>query len=328
LLDPEAAMSNVTGEDPTGLPTVKRWRRFGIDRLYVNTADGCAIGWLDLETGERVIQLPAHVELFERAVAEWLSTRGETSSAAVARSDSSTDEGVLLDGRQPSSPREDLEPDATALDEPPSDDSEPWFDLAQNLPGQSVKTQAIARQREQPVLTWFARALGVHTDERAWRMGEKGEKLVANELAQLGNDWRVLHSIPIGSKGSDLDHLVIGPGGVFSLNTKHHLGASIWVAGNVFMVNGQRTNYLRNSRHESQRVAKILSTACKMPVSARGVLVVVNANSFVIKEPPEGVDVVYRRQLRRWLQEQDLVLEQASIEKIFEVARRSSTWAT
>jgi ABC-type Na+ transport system ATPase subunit NatA len=65
-----------------------------------------------------------------------------------------------------------------------------------------------------------------------------------------------------------------------------------------------------------------------MPVSARGVLVVVNANSFVIKEPPEGVDVLYRRQLRRWLQEQDLVLKQASIEKIFDVARRSSTWAT
>jgi hypothetical protein len=28
--------------------------------------------------------------------------------------------------------------------------------------------------------------------------------------------------------------------GVFSLNTKHHKKAAIWVAGNVFMVNGQR----------------------------------------------------------------------------------------
>jgi hypothetical protein len=56
-----------------------------------------------------------------------------------------------------------------------------------------------------------------------------------------------LHSIPIGNKGSDLDHLVIGPGGVFSLNAKHHLNASICIAGSVFTVNGQRTNYLRNS---------------------------------------------------------------------------------
>jgi hypothetical protein len=326
--NPEAAMSNAIGEESPGRPSVNRWRRFGKDLLYVNEADGHAIGWLDLKTGARVIKVPTHAELFQRAVTEWLSAHPEMSSAVMPRLDNSTGEGPPQNSRQLSSLRADVEAHRSAVANSPCDDSEPWFDLTKNLPGQSVRTQAIARQREQPVMTWVARALGVHTDERAWRMGEKGEEFVAYELAQLGDHWRVLHSIPIGDQGSDLDHLAIGPGGVFSLNTKHHFDASIWVAGNVFMVNGQRTNYLRNSRHEAQRVGKILSAACKMPVRVRGVVVVVNAGSLTIKEQPEGVDVVYRLQLRRWLQEQDLVLEQASVARIFAIARRSSTWVT
>jgi hypothetical protein len=64
---------------------------------------------------------------------------------------------------------------------------------------------------------------------------------VARELSRLERQEptrRVVHSVPIGRKDADLDHLVIGRPGVFCLNAKHHPGAAIWVAGNTFMVNG------------------------------------------------------------------------------------------
>ena len=42
------------------------------------------------------------------------------------------------------------------------------------------------------------------------------------ELNRLGrHGWRVLHSIRLANR-VDIDHLPIGPGGVFSINTKHH----------------------------------------------------------------------------------------------------------
>jgi hypothetical protein len=47
--------------------------------------------------------------------------------------------------------------------------------------------------------------------------------LVAGQLDKLMRRdprWRCRHSIPVGSNGADIDHLVIGPGGVFTLNTK------------------------------------------------------------------------------------------------------------
>jgi hypothetical protein len=86
--------------------------------------------------------------------------------------------------------------------------------------------------------------------------------------------------------------------------------------------------YLRNSRQEAQRVGKLLSTACGIPIEAKGLIVVVNADSFTIREQPVGVDVLYRRQLRRWLEKQPVMLEPTAVERIFEVARRSATWAT
>jgi hypothetical protein len=46
-------MSNTIDEDPTAPVSGKRWRRFAMDRLYVNECHGPTIGWLDLKTGER-----------------------------------------------------------------------------------------------------------------------------------------------------------------------------------------------------------------------------------------------------------------------------------
>jgi hypothetical protein len=72
LVELGGAMSNEIDGDPAGHALVKRWRRFGLDRLYVNEGDGRAIGWFDLRTGERVIESPVLAQLFERTIEEWM----------------------------------------------------------------------------------------------------------------------------------------------------------------------------------------------------------------------------------------------------------------
>jgi hypothetical protein len=77
--------------------------------------------------------------------------------------------------------------------------------------------------------------------------------------------------------GECIDHLVIGPPGVFTLNAKNHPGAKIWIGGDTFMVNGRRQPYFCNSRFEAQRAATLLSTATGVPVVAVGVIVPLGA---------------------------------------------------
>ena len=88
-----------------------------------------------------------------------------------------------------------------------------------------AREQAIALKHAAPVRTLPVSVLKVHTDERAWRIGAEGAEKVAARLAKFVKKdprWRSLHAIPVGENGSDIDHLVIGPGGTFTLNSKHH----------------------------------------------------------------------------------------------------------
>lgn len=145
-------------------------------------------------------------------------------------------------------------------------------------------------------------------------------------MARLGEQWRVLHAVPVGRRGSDIDHVLIGPPGVMTVNTKHHRGQPVWVAGTTVMVAGHRHPYLRNSVHEAARAERLLSAACGVPVPVRPLLVVVNPRSLTIKKRPEGVDVVSSAALPRHLGRLPVVLEPAQVEQIAAVAARPSTW--
>lgn len=298
----------------TGAATVARWRRYGKDRLYVTAADGTKIGWRDLQTGEDHLDVPHLERAFVTALAAW-SPDGPP--AAPPPTDECATVSVIEDP-QPSPTTEEQHEAASE-----------WQDLAEHRAGAMAREQALALRQAAPVRTFLARALGVHTDERAWRVGADGEEMVAAQLHRLAKKdprWRFLHAIPVGAKGSDIDHLVVGPGGVFTLNAKHHPGASVWVRGDTFMVNGQRLPYICNSRHEAARSSRLLTAVCGFPVFVSGVVVPVGADKLAIKDSPRDVSVVNRMALRDWLRRRSTRLSDEQVLAIYEQARRPTTW--
>jgi hypothetical protein len=171
----------------------------------------------------------------------------------------------------------------------------------------------------------LARALRVHTEERAWRVGADGEEEIARRLRKLPDGWHVIHAVPVGERDSDIDHVVIGSAGVFTLNTKNHSRAKVWVTERAFLVNGQRTEYLRDARHEAARAARLLSTACGLGISVEPVIVVLAAE-LTIKGQPDGVHVVARRKIAKWLARRPVRLTVDEVARIYEQARRSTVW--
>lgn len=207
-------------------------------------------------------------------------------------------------------------------------------DLAANQPGQAARRRADLewqkRRSEKPLRAVLGRLFDAHTDERAWRIGADGEELVGRELltvAQKDPRWRFVHSVPVGDRGSDIDHVAIGPGGIFTINAKHHPDARIWVGGGTFMVNGQRQPYIRNARYEAQRAARLLSTATGAPVPTFGMIVPVRCGKLTVKTPPVGVVVIPRFDLRRWMLSLPAIVPDFRIQTIFEAARRPHTWS-
>jgi len=59
----------------------------------------------------------------------------------------------------------------------------------------------------------------------AWRRGAAGERRTARLLAPLERcGWAVLHDLAIPGTQANIDHLVIGPGGVVVIDTKQYQG--------------------------------------------------------------------------------------------------------
>jgi hypothetical protein len=63
------------------------------------------------------------------------------------------------------------------------------------------------------------------TDASAWRRGAAGERRTARLLHPLErHGWTVLHDLALPGSRANLDHLVIGPGGVFVIDSKQYRG--------------------------------------------------------------------------------------------------------
>lgn len=305
-----------TGEVEVTDWIVRRWARYGHERLYAETPGGTALGYFDVKTGRYHSDDLSNLPILRAAIADHLAGKASESQH----------------GPDASAPVEVSESDSTTEPSPPLPSPGPpaWHDLSANRAGSAARERATAeREAQGTVRHVLSRLVGARTEERAWRIGADGEQAVAAQLSALGPAWRVLHAVRVGDRGSDIDHVAIGPAGVFTINAKHHPHTSIWVGGDTFMVNGQRVPYVRNSRHEARRAARLLTEQAGFPVGAIGLIAVMGAHKgFKIRAQPEdgAVVVVQRKRISHYLRSQPDRLTPREIDAIYDIARRSSTW--
>ena len=344
---------------------IRRWRRYGKDRLYVTDAAGQQLGWVDLATGATTLERPGVAGVVQESVSAFCSNLGlpnpflaigSTSDAAASRPTASS--GRLADpaptagdatppaaengGERPGQAWSAVPegpapaaPPATAAAAAAGDREHPgWADLADNVPGQAARARAeaeLAAMRERSrVGTFLARAFDVKTDERAWRVGSGGEETVGAKLNKLEkHGWHVLHAVPVGDSDTDIDHVVIGHGGVYTVNTKTHPGGRIWVGKHQVRVNGFATDYLRKSRAEAARAAKLLTAAVGFQVTVHPALVFLTGTlipNVTIRQQPDDVLILDRMHIPGVLRRAPRRLAPEQSSAIYAHARRSTTW--
>jgi hypothetical protein len=216
----------------------------------------------------------------------------------------------------------------------PGRTSETWIDLAGNRPGRAVSQEAIRRRRTE----------GAGAD-RSWRLGAEGEHLVADALDGLVSvsrldrlrgrspRWWVLHSVPVGTGDTDIDHVVGGPPGVITINTKHHRARRVAIEGDIVRVDGRATRYTEASAAEARRAQKRLrsrSTQAGHPelgeqLVVRPLLAVVGARLLGTARPG-GVAVLTPANLSTYLRALPERWGTEDVAALFELCRRSDTW--
>ena len=158
-----------------------RWRRYGKDRVYVKTVDGVDVGHVDL-VARSVVSTGAAFELeLKDCLRRWIAIIDAAPSVVAA--------AVMRAAHATVGDLADLNVEV------------PVLDLAANIAGAAARAKRNEVNAEAPVKNFVARLLGVKTDERAWRVGAKGEEKVAGELLKLGPAWRVLQGRPSTESG-------------------------------------------------------------------------------------------------------------------------------
>jgi Nuclease-related domain len=162
-------------------------------------------------------------------------------------------------------------------------------DLRQRVPGHSL-IDMLLHQWDIGTIRLDAATNGVVVDDEAvsWYRGVIGERRVGTILDSLDTSHTVLHSVPVGKGSSDIDHVVIGRAGVFTINTKYSPGKKIWVNGYGLFVDGHKQFYVRNSTAEARRAADLLSEASGLTVPVTALIVFVDPGAITHKGSAGG----------------------------------------
>ena len=281
---PQYCLDDSTSEQALVVVPLSNW---GKHWLYVNTADGQQVGWVDLDTGERSLVILELAFEFEAAI----------KSHDADEDDYQPRRGVLASAEHPSS---------TGAHAVRRFGSTP-VDHNVNRPDEQLEVQIAAALEAGPEPAPARPAFAGKRAYSDWEPGVQGERTVAEELDELvalDPRWAYINAIPVGTNGSDIDHLVVGPGGVFTINTRHHHCA----------------------RDEAELAGRLLSATARTAIIATGVIVPVGVAELTVDEEPADVQVVEATHLIDFLVDQPVVLDAYTIALVLTCARLSSTW--
>src|SRR6266508_2789385 len=169
----------------------------------------------------------------------------------------------------PSDP--DRPPILVAVPTPPRGETRPRHALGRPRALADVLVGLAVRQAA-PALAGWAAVLAaavvgwrlrfrVSQDARNWQRGARGERRTAHQLRRLTrHGWAVLHDLAIPGSGANADHLAVGPGGTFLLDSKNWRGRlAVTPDGTLWSGSYPLTTTLATIGWEAQGIADALT---------------------------------------------------------------------
>lgn len=155
-------------------------------------------------------------------------------------------------------------------------------------------------------------------------LGIEGELQTAGMLSTLDHrGFKALHSIEL-SDAKDIDHLVIGPTGVFTINSKKTSYPVAVEDDGTVKVHGYRQNWLADAQRDARIVQRRLCECTGLELTVEGLVSVWNGD-----HPVEGFhqQIVPGDEIVEALTQHYPVLTAAAVDITYGIARLPRTWA-
>lgn len=291
---------------------VRRWRRYGADRLYVTAETGAPLGSVDLVTGAVDIggdRTADSAELVEAAVRQAVQAYLRADLPELVLPAAAVDVAAA-DETAPARPRGRR---ARYDGEQPAEaEQRTAADTAQGHRGRHCAHDLVTPHPEGRAET---RDLTETLCDRVDRLALDG--------------WHVLHDVPVGRQGSVVPHLLVGPPGAFAVAERapHPERPEVFTLdGRYLSADGQGVTDLRDVRLTAARAGSLLRTAVGSPVPVRGVLVVYGTVDVLVPSPYDAL-VVRDRQVPEFFATMAPRWSRSRVDAVAGVARRRTTWA-
>ncbi|MEO7349910.1 MAG: hypothetical protein ABIW32_08660 [Terrimesophilobacter sp.] len=143
-------------------------------------------------------------------------------------------------------------------------------------------------------------------------------------LAQLGPDW-ILRTCQT-AEGNGIDHIVVGPPGIFSMVVRHQPGNALWIDGGILLADGERMPHFRDAEFSAVRLTQQLSDSVGWRVDVTPCLIVVDPRSVTVAKPPRRVAVMTLRGIRTWLKELPKALSDQELQALHGAVATHPDW--
>jgi len=201
--------------------------------------------------------------------------------------------------------------------------------MRQRSPAQSIIEVLLLEQQLLTPRSLIDRMIGrspLGSDSLRCFDAARAEIVVGRALARLPSDWIVFHSLPVGDSGTDVDHLVIGPAGVFALRAERHARQSVQVVGRSVHVGARTIPHVREAEYEALGLTSLLARRMPMTAAVHGVVVLVDARRVTVQAQPDRVTVVAAVDLCALLLSLPPLLEPLDREEIAALVEDPELW--
>ncbi len=156
----------------------------------------------------------------------------------------------------------------------------------------------------------------------SWQTGAAGEVRTGRRLEPLeAEGFRILHDRKIPGSRANIDHVVIGPPGVFVVETKSYKGSLQIRDGEIFVAGRRNNGWIDEVRRETAAV----ETSLADEIAAHGwaltpVICIHRADLPWFRSEVQGARVVSGKDLVSRLRKAELVLTPADVERLAALA--------
>lgn len=151
---------------------------------------------------------------------------------------------------------------------------------------------------------------GAAKDAELWARGADGERTTAGILSLLGPPWVLFHDLGIPGRDANLDHLVVGPGGAFLIDSKVRQGLGVEREGTLWF---GRHSFRKKTATLRWEVAEI---ALHLEVDVQPIISLVGARLQTGWAEVDDVPVVPVDRLLWFLRTRPEVLGSVAIEQL------------